>query len=317
MSSFTDDQKIMGFAMMKYLAGMKSPEADAAASSLSSVFGVSLESSDDFKSMSVYPQGITEIFTAGMKALDVKTYDQALSSVEGPQFDAFVESVTKKNIYKDLQPGTVEYMDVHSKVIAKYVQKKSGNLKSKRVIDAEMEEKADKKKQEGNNAVQKQNYNAAVRLYTEAIELLPDGPNSHIYYSNRAAAYCYLNSYELAVEDCLASTKLNDSYCKAWTRLGLSYYQLEQYDKAAEAYQRCVQLEPKIKGHKESLASAKQKFAEQRTSSGPGSSNSSGGGGLSDMMNNPDLASMMGGEGGLSALMKNPQMMKMAGWQKR
>ena len=58
-------------------------------------------------------------------------------------------------------------------------------------------------------------YERAVREYSEAISLCPSGPNSHVYFSNRAAALCYLGEYEAAEEDCLRSVELEPGYEKA------------------------------------------------------------------------------------------------------
>lgn len=187
----------------------------------------------------------------------------------------------------------------------------------------------------GNNAISSQDYNAAVRLYTEAIELCPDGPNTHIYYSNRAAAHCYLTSYELAIEDCEQCIALNSSYVKGYIRLGQAYSGMKDFDNAIEAFKKCVELEPKNKSHKDALSQAKQKKLEHRgqqisgdSSAGHGGSSGAfdmdalkggmpgGAGGLANMMQNPNVMKaaqdMMGKNGGLEGMMKNPQMMKMA-----
>jgi len=170
--------------------------------------------------------------------------------------------------------GTLDYMVVHSKVIAKFNQKKAstgagaaasaggaaasaesspaaGIAKTAVVpVSAELTVQAEEKKNAGNAAIQKQNYNAAVRHYSDAIDLVPQGETSYVYYSNRAAAHCYLNNYESAVEDCQNSLALNSTYTKAHSRLGLAYYHLENYEKSVEAYAKCVELEPKVKSHK-------------------------------------------------------------------
>ena len=186
----------------------------------------------------------------------------------------------------------------------------------------------------GNDAIAVQDYNAAVRLYTEAIELCPDGVNTHIYYSNRAAAHCYLTSYELAIEDCDQCIALSPNYVKGYTRLGQAYSGMKDYDNAIEAFKKCVELEPKNKGHKDALSQAKQKKLEHRGQQMGGSSAGNGGssgafdmdalkggmpggsGGLASMMQNPSVMKaaqdMMGKSGGLEGMMKNPQMMKMA-----
>jgi tetratricopeptide (TPR) repeat protein len=169
-------------------------------------------------------------------------------------------------------------MVVHSKVIAKFNQKKASagagaaqaagaktsatpadaGIVTKVVevvpVSAELTAQAEEKKNAGNAAIQKQNYNAAVRHYSDAIDLVPQGETSYVYYSNRAAAHCYLNNYDSAVEDCQSSLALNSTYTKAYSRMGLAYYHLENYEKSVEAYAKCVELEPKVKSHKVNLS---------------------------------------------------------------
>ena len=77
--------------------------------------------------------------------------------------------------------------------------------------------------------------------------MCPDGLNTHIYYSNRAAAHCYLTSYELAIEDCEQCIALSPTYVKGYTRLGQAYSGMKDFDNAIEAYKKCVELEPKKK----------------------------------------------------------------------
>jgi len=309
--------------MIKYLQGMKDADASKvsiACEALSGIFDVSTESTQDFKDLHYYPSTMEDIFKAGVEKLGVRPYQKSLEAMESDQFTAFVESVAKKNIYKDLDPDSVEYMTVHAKVMAKYMQKKGasgvGVTKiSPKEVSAELAAQAEEKKNMGNNAIQKQNYNAAVRHYSDAIDLVPDGPQSYILYSNRAAAYCYLTNYDMAVEDCNSSIALNDKYCKAYSRLGLAHYHLENYQKAMEAYSMCVDLEPKIKSHKDGLMRAKQKLTEKRNAeelakSGRGAPGAGGLGGLDPAM----MQNMLGGAGGggLSELLANPQMKKMA-----
>lgn len=69
-------------------------------------------------------------------------------------------------------------------------------------------------------------YEGAEKAYSEALELSPDGPNSHVYLCNRAAALCYLGHHDDAVVDCQESIDLNPRYAKAYTRLGYAFFQV-------------------------------------------------------------------------------------------
>ncbi|KAL7457790.1 hypothetical protein ACHAWC_010523 [Mediolabrus comicus] len=79
---------------------------------------------------------------------------------------------------------------------------------------------------QGNELMQKKQFSEALASFTTALKLSPDGPNSHIYFSNRAAAYCQLGQYADAAEDCRKSIELNDTYEEAYSRYGLCLFHL-------------------------------------------------------------------------------------------
>lgn len=106
-------------------------------------------------------------------------------------------------------------------------------------------------------------YERAVREYSEAISLCPSGPNSHVYFSNRAAALCYLGEYEAAEEDCLRSVELEPGYEKAHARLGLSRFFVGDYGGSVEAYTRALEIDPGSVASWSYLGKAKARLVEQ------------------------------------------------------
>jgi small glutamine-rich tetratricopeptide repeat-containing protein alpha len=106
-------------------------------------------------------------------------------------------------------------------------------------------------------------YEKALQHYTEAISISHTGPNSHVYYSNRAAAFCYLGRYDAAVNDCKASIELNPQYEKAHARLGLSRFFMGDYRGAIEAYEHALELDPKSAASLSYLGKAKTRLADQ------------------------------------------------------
>ena len=117
-------------------------------------------------------------------------------------------------------------------------------------------------------------YSLALEAYTSAIKCSPTGPQSHVYYSNRAAALCYLERYSEAIADSEKSLELNPSYGKAHARLGLSRFFLQDYAGAVSAYTAALKYDPDNAASKSYLAKAKAKL-EGRSSSRPGSRNPS------------------------------------------
>ena len=58
-----------------------------------------------------------------------------------------------------------------------------------------------KLKEKGNAAFSEEEYEQAIKYYSEAISLSKDKPN-HIFYANRAAVYLEMNRNEDCISDC-------------------------------------------------------------------------------------------------------------------
>lgn len=319
-----DSLRVLGYGFAAQLQQGASDDSEKRAtliSALESYFNFSLSSVDDFTNLALVGSSastVTDVFSSGLEAVGAKPYCEGLREVtENPKFEPFVESVSKKGYFANTEEGSMEYLQRHAKVVTKFMEKM--NVKMSAASKAESEKIAEEKKLEGNKAITAKDYASAVTYYTEAIELSSDGPNSHIYFTNRAAAHCYLRNYQSAVADCERSIALAPDYVKAYSRLGLANFFMERYEKAVEAYQVAVDLEPDNKASRDSLRQAKQKVEEcsggerKRTSASSSSSGARtagtqpGGapGGLPDF---GALADMMGGGGpdGLAGLMQNP-----------
>ncbi len=106
--------------------------------------------------------------------------------------------------------------------------------------EAEIDE-ANKLKEEGNELMKQLQFDAAVNKYNEAIKLNRDP----VYFCNRyailvrsfscdcvcrcvecgfasfrAAAYCRMEQYDLAIQDCRTALALDPTYSKAYGRMG-------------------------------------------------------------------------------------------------
>lgn len=134
---------------------------------------------------------------------------------------------------------------------------------------AEDEQEAEKAKVQGNQLMAQRKYKEALEVYTKAIELSPNGSQTHVYYSNRAAALCYLERYEEAERDSLISLELKPDYGKAHARLGLSRFFMNDFQGAIEAYTAALQYDPNNAASKSYLAKAKLKWEQQRHVTNP------------------------------------------------
>jgi small glutamine-rich tetratricopeptide repeat-containing protein alpha len=316
-------ERVVAYSVAQYLQGLKEKNGDspqmealeAACHSLESMFGFSLNDSQSFRELSFYPADLIDLVEAGKEKLGAEAYEARLQKLNSnPKFPAFVETVAKRGYFDGAEEGSVEYMKRHAKVAAKFQSKMETKPQVGKEDDSNKsnrEQLAEEKKAAGNAAIAKKNYEEAVALYSEALALSATGPNSHIYYSNRAAAYCHLNNYQQAASDCERSVALNSTYVKAYSRLGLARFFLNQYQESIAAYDRAVELEPSNKSHTDALKQAKQKLEEQNKRVAASSAPSPGAGGMPDLAS---LAGLMGGAGGggLASMLQNPQMMQMA-----
>ncbi|XP_030322667.1 small glutamine-rich tetratricopeptide repeat-containing protein beta isoform X2 [Calypte anna] len=145
-------------------------------------------------------------------------------------------------------------------------------------------EKADQLKDEGNNHMKEENYDAAVDCYTRAIEL---DPNNAVYYCNRAAAQSKLNKYSEAIKDCKRAIAIDPKYSKAYGRMGLALTSVNKYEEAVTSYQKALDLDPENDSYKSNLKIAEQKLRDMSSPTGTGLSFD-----MASLINNPAFISM-------------------------
>ncbi|KAH8596716.1 putative heat shock protein sti1 like protein [Bisporella sp. PMI_857] len=114
---------------------------------------------------------------------------------------------------------------------------------------------ADDLKAKGNAAIKAQNFDEAVKYFTEAIELQP---TNHILYSNRSAAYASKKDYENAEKDAQKTTELEPTWAKGWGRLGAAKHGLGDLLGAHDAYEEGIKLDPNNAQNKSGLAAVKR-----------------------------------------------------------
>uniref|UniRef100_A0AC35G0E6 Uncharacterized protein n=1 Tax=Panagrolaimus sp. PS1159 TaxID=55785 RepID=A0AC35G0E6_9BILA len=94
--------------------------------------------------------------------------------------------------------------------------------------------------EEGNKCVKASKFNDAIEKYNQAIKLNPK-PS---YFCNRAAVYCYLQQYDLAIQDCRSALEIDDNCAKAYGRMGLAYYYQNHMDASLEAHETALAIDP-------------------------------------------------------------------------
>ncbi|KAH9982709.1 hypothetical protein BGW80DRAFT_1264648 [Lactifluus volemus] len=167
---------------------------------------------------------------------------------------------------------------------------------------AEDKAQAEKNKQAGNSLMNSKQYDKAIDAYTEAIKLDPSNP---VYYSNRAAAHSSKGDHLSAVVDAEKAINVDSKFVRGYSRLGHAHYSIGDYEGAAAAYRRGLELDPTNAAMKTGLQNSESRIVNM------------GGGGMPDlsgMMNNPAMMQMaqeMMANGGLERLASNPAVANM------
>ena len=110
------------------------------------------------------------------------------------------------------------------------------------------------------------NFHKAVSKYSKAIKL----HNDPVFYGNRAAAYCSLQKYDLAIEvpyilfhthvlkvvfqDCRSALSINRNYAKAYNCMGSAFCCQNRYGEAVKAYKNALIVFPENEVYKNNLA---------------------------------------------------------------
>lgn len=343
--SHNSQQKLL-FNILEYLQDLKTANSDIAESlevaiqCISDSFGFDTTNNTHKQLYSIKPLSLLSVFGLGLarkeqiesvitqqyKASDSPAHTSGLAA-QAPDFEArfnvYRELLQTKGYFDGIPEGSPEYLDRLAKAKAKFLEKYQPEQASNTTEILSNEDKvkiAEGYKVQGNQQLSTHQYQAAIDLYSKAIEL---NDTNAIYYANRAAAYSHLNQHSKAISDCKAAVQRNPEYSKAYSRMGLAHFSLGEYKEAVQNYKRALELDPTNSTLKESLDSAEKKISQsvQQTPNLPNN--------LGDILNNPTFQSLAqqfrGGEeaginpnaanttnADLSGLLNNPNLMNMA-----
>lgn len=136
-------------------------------------------------------------------------------------------------------------------------------------------------KSRGNECLKTKEYDQAVKWYTEAINL----HESHVYYSNRSAAYLSKGFADSALKDAIKCTEIKSDWPKGYSRKGAALHKLKKYEKSVAAYKKGLELDPNNAGLVDGLKAVEEEKNRPAPNYG-GASAGSGGNPLQGMFNN-------------------------------
>jgi len=291
------------YAILKYIKGLADKTNDASLQTgveyLSNGFNLYITPEND----QLYTHDLPSIF---YKATETN-YDPVLEK----KFDEYKDLLTSRNYFANTTPGSAEYEErlrkAREKFFEKFKNEQSSNTTTTTTttnipdtpVSDEAKREAETLKVRGNEAFKGGDFQGAIDLYTSAVALYPNA----IYYCNRGTAYTKLQQHTNAESDYLQCIALDPKYVKAYDRLGYTYIQIGNLDKAIEAFKNGLTVEPNNQDLLNHLAQAE----EQR---------SGGMGGMPNMPNFPNIPGMPNMPAGMpnfQELLNNPQVMQNLG----
>ncbi|EFN53322.1 hypothetical protein CHLNCDRAFT_58607 [Chlorella variabilis] len=122
--------------------------------------------------------------------------------------------------------------------------KKGKGVAAETAPPAEATEALAQLKADGNNNFAKREYDTALRLYDEALKLVPaDAADAALLHSNKAACHMMHKRYKEAVAECSAALDGQPNFFKALIRRAKAYEQMGQHKQALADMQRANKLD--------------------------------------------------------------------------
>jgi len=116
-------------------------------------------------------------------------------------------------------------------------------------------------KENANGEFKKGNYEEAIKLYTECLQLDPEFRSyNSIIHCNRGAAYMSLKKYHEALADINKSIELDHQYAKAYFRRAEIKMNNEEYEDALRDFQQVRQLNPNYPNLQERYMECEKQF---------------------------------------------------------
>lgn len=118
-------------------------------------------------------------------------------------------------------------------------------------------QKLSRTKEEGNNAFKAKDYQRAIELYGQALEVDPTNKDMNAkILQNRAQAYLNLKDYDAAINDCTEALRLDPGYVKAMKVRAKAYGGAERWEDAVRDYKSVAENNPTERGIQEDIRKA-------------------------------------------------------------
>ncbi|KAL7269998.1 Hsp90 cochaperone [Rhizina undulata] len=183
---------------------------------------------------------------------------------------------------------------------------------------------AEQLKAEGNKAFASKDFEKAISLFTQAIEV---DPSNHVLYSNRSACYASLKDFGNALKDaekCIGTnikiskdlsnqmltlnvslrTEIKSDWAKGYTRKAAALHGQGDLIGALDAYEAALKIEPNNAQAKSGLAAVNEAIRREAAADGQQADL-----GLGQMFSDPELFSKLAANPKTSTFLADPQFM--------
>lgn len=120
-------------------------------------------------------------------------------------------------------------------------------------------------KDAGNKAFAAKNYDQAIQLFSDAIQL---NSNNHVLYSNRSAAHAGSRNWSAALVDAESAIRCNPAWAKGYARKGAALHGARRWDEAMAAYEEGLKIEdsPALRKGLQEVKDAKENSIQNQDS---------------------------------------------------
>ncbi|XP_039987323.1 tetratricopeptide repeat protein 12 isoform X2 [Xiphias gladius] len=180
--------------------------------------------------------------------MDLKSSDVEVQQKAMEEADCYIAALDEPcrtkvskstiNTNPSLQPCFSPQNSRSPETFIKIMERDAEDRREKRIAK---EKKATALKDKGNEAYTQEDYETAVKYYSDGLTELRD---MQPLYTNRAQAYIKLGKFKEAINDCEWALKCNERCIKAYVHMGRAYLQLKKYNESRHCFEKIVEIEP-------------------------------------------------------------------------
>ncbi|XP_041797290.1 tetratricopeptide repeat protein 12 [Chelmon rostratus] len=196
---------------------------------------------EDFESFLKNVDKISELVT-DLKSSDVEVQEKAIEKADC--YIAALDEPCRTKVNKttiNTNPPLQHRVSLQDESPENFMKMMERDAEDRRVRRIAKRKKATALKDKGNEAYAQEDYETAVKYYSEGLAELRD---MLPLYTNRAQAYIKLGKYTEAISDCELALKCDERCIKAYLHMGKAHLALKKYNEARNSFEKMVEIEP-------------------------------------------------------------------------